>query len=93
MDAELMATLDSIANKDGVKGVLLADDTGLCLGARGIAKPAASAFVASIANTALELSERGETEDKSQYPTIHLEYEHHKLIIRNEGAFTLAIFT
>ncbi|KAI7872991.1 hypothetical protein BDF14DRAFT_1750859 [Spinellus fusiger] len=92
MDAELMATLDSIAMREGVQGVLLADEMGLCLGVRGIAKPTAAAFIVSTANAAFELSNKVER-DRAHCPTIHIEYEHHKLMIRNEGTFTLAIYT
>ncbi|KAI9274351.1 hypothetical protein BDA99DRAFT_497244 [Phascolomyces articulosus] len=93
MDQELNSTLDQIASKEDVKGVLLADEMGLCLGARGIAKSDAAANAAAIARTARELALPSlEDQDKSQYPTITLAFEHSKVVIRNEGSFTLAIF-
>ncbi|KAI8376313.1 uncharacterized protein BYT42DRAFT_574168 [Radiomyces spectabilis] len=92
MEAGLISLLDTIADKDGVKGVLLADDMGLCLGARGIAKPDSAAFIAAIASTSQELNNQGEPDANAQYPTITVEYEESKVVIRNEGAFTVAIF-
>ncbi|KAG0163692.1 hypothetical protein DFQ28_003169 [Apophysomyces sp. BC1034] len=57
-----------------------------------MARPEAAAFVTSIANTAWQLSDNVEVEDKSQYPTIHVEYENTKVVIRREGSFTLTMF-
>ncbi|KAI8638648.1 hypothetical protein BD408DRAFT_422744 [Parasitella parasitica] len=90
MESELIATLDNLANKEGVKGVLVADEKGLCLGVRGIAKADAAAFITSIANTARNLDNT--QEDKVECPTINIEFENNQVIIRNEGTFTLAIF-
>ncbi|KAG2233674.1 hypothetical protein BDF21DRAFT_457831 [Thamnidium elegans] len=89
MESELISTLDNLANKEGVKGVLVADEKGLCLGVRGIAKPESSAFITSIANTARNLEN---TRDKVECPTINVEYENNQVVIRNEGTFTLAIY-
>ncbi|GAA5808372.1 hypothetical protein MFLAVUS_001763 [Mucor flavus] len=89
MESELISTLDNLANKEGVKGVLVADEKGLCLGVRGIAKPESSAFITSIANTARNLEN---TQDKVECPTINVEYENNQVVIRNEGTFTLAIY-
>ncbi|KAI7903079.1 uncharacterized protein BX663DRAFT_509487 [Cokeromyces recurvatus] len=90
MESELITTLDNIANREGVKGVLVADERGFCLGARGLAKPESAAFITSIANTARNLDNI--QEDKAECPTINIEYENSQVIIRNEGTFTLAIF-
>ncbi|CEP08061.1 hypothetical protein [Parasitella parasitica] len=73
MESELIATLDSLANKEGVKGVLVADEKGFCLGVRGIAKPGTAAFITSIANTARNLDNI--QEDKAECPTINIEFE------------------
>jgi len=72
--------------------VLLVDESGLCLGARGIAKSTGAAFIVSIANSARSLGDVSEIEDKSQYPTVSIELESYKIIIRNEGSFTIAVF-
>ncbi|KAI8083326.1 uncharacterized protein B0P05DRAFT_536922 [Gilbertella persicaria] len=90
METELINTLDSISNKEGVRGVLVADEKGLCLGVRGIAQSESAAFITSIANAARHLDMA--QEDKVECPTINLEYENNKVVIRNEGTFTLAIF-
>ncbi|KAI9317320.1 hypothetical protein BX666DRAFT_2027394 [Dichotomocladium elegans] len=77
METQLLNTLGTIANREGVKGVLLADEMGLCLGAKGIATSDAAAFAASIARTARDLlPPASEPLDKAQYPTIRLDYEH-----------------
>ncbi|CAO3634228.1 unnamed protein product [Mucor hiemalis] len=90
MEAELISTLDNLASKEGVKGVLVADEKGLCLGVRGIAKRETAAFITAIANTARNLENT--QEDKVECPTINVEYENNQVVIRNEGTFTLAIF-
>ncbi|KAF9897038.1 hypothetical protein BX616_006305, partial [Lobosporangium transversale] len=58
---------------EGVIGVLIADEHGLCLGVRGIAKASSAGFIASIAAHAKELTElrTGGNEDT---PTISVEY-------------------
>ncbi|KAH8550617.1 hypothetical protein BGW37DRAFT_521288 [Umbelopsis sp. PMI_123] len=75
MESSLEQVLDKISEKDGVKGVLLADESGLCLGARGVAKAEGAAFVSSIANSANSLGDVSEIEDKSQYSTVSIELE------------------
>ncbi|EPB81236.1 hypothetical protein HMPREF1544_12059 [Mucor circinelloides 1006PhL] len=90
MESELISTLDNLANKEGVKGVLVADEKGLCLGVRGIAKPDAAAFITSVANTARNLDNT--QDNKVECPTINIEFENNHVVIRNEGTFTLAIF-
>ncbi|KAI8979208.1 hepatitis B virus X-interacting protein [Mycotypha africana] len=94
MESELIATLNNIASKSGVKGVLLTDDKGFCLGARGIAKPDSAALISSIAHTAIKLNHTQEQDSTTttKYPTINLEYDNYQIVIRNEGSFTLAIF-
>ncbi|RCH83307.1 hypothetical protein CU098_008438, partial [Rhizopus stolonifer] len=78
-------------NKEGVKGVLVTDEKGFCLGVRGIASPESSAFITAIANAANNLEES--LDDKVEYPFINIEYENNRIVIRNEGMFTLAVFT
>ncbi|CAO3700736.1 unnamed protein product [Rhizopus microsporus] len=90
MDSELVSTLDSIYSKEGVKGVLVADEKGFCLGVRGIASPESAAFITAIANAANHLDNY--SDDKVDHPTINVEYEGSQVVVRNEGLFTLAIF-
>lgn len=68
----------------------MSDETGLCLGVRGIAKPESAAFITSIAKMASHLHQI--EDNKIEYPTINIEYENNQVIIRNEGTFTLAVF-
>ncbi|CAO3643815.1 unnamed protein product [Cunninghamella echinulata] len=92
MDTDLNSKLDNIANKEGVKGVLITDEMGLCLGVRGIAKAENAAFITSIANASRSLQEQHELETKTEYPTITVDYENMKVAIKPHGSFTLAIF-
>ncbi|KAM3586083.1 hypothetical protein VKS41_002613 [Umbelopsis sp. WA50703] len=92
MEASFNQVLDQISDQEGVKGVLLVDESGLCLGARGIAKSAGAGFIASIAHSARGLGDVSEIEDKSQYPTVSIELDSMKIIVRNEGSFTIAVF-
>ncbi|KAI8053737.1 hypothetical protein BDF22DRAFT_742708 [Syncephalis plumigaleata] len=79
MDTNLQGLLDSIMREEGVKGVLVTDNQGLCLATRGTAPLGASGFVAAVADRALELSstitttaESGQDLDQ-QSPTICIE--------------------
>ncbi|RUO96811.1 hypothetical protein BC936DRAFT_141420 [Jimgerdemannia flammicorona] len=92
MESALEAILDKLASPDDVQGVLIADEHGLCLGARGVAKPASAGSVASIALHARDLTSSPRDDDKFQYPTVCVETTNSTIIIRNEGAYTLAIF-
>ncbi|CAO3702120.1 unnamed protein product [Rhizopus stolonifer] len=69
MELELISTLDALYSKEGIKGVLIADEKGFCLGA----SPNSAAFITAAANAADHLG--GSSEDKSECPTINLEYE------------------
>ncbi|RUS26711.1 hypothetical protein BC938DRAFT_484224 [Jimgerdemannia flammicorona] len=60
--------------------------------ARGVAKPASAGSVASIALHARDLTSSPRDDDKFQYPTVCVETTNSTIIIRNEGAYTLAIF-
>nr|CAG8454483.1 101_t:CDS:2 [Entrophospora candida] len=52
MESSIVSVLDSLINTDGVKGVLVTDKHGLCLGVRGIANSVCSGFISSIAKYA-----------------------------------------
>ncbi|CAO3612390.1 unnamed protein product [Cunninghamella blakesleeana] len=92
MDTNFSNTLHSIANKEGVKGVLIADEMGLCLGVRGIAKPENAPFITSIANASRSLQEQHALENKAEYPTVTVDYDNMKIAIKPGGSFTVAIF-
>ncbi|CAG8726616.1 13507_t:CDS:2, partial [Racocetra persica] len=54
---------------EGVKGVLVADAHGLCIGARGTANPNCAGFVTAIATHAKALND----DSNSQAPTTKIE--------------------
>ncbi|KAI9596104.1 hypothetical protein BDF19DRAFT_422112 [Syncephalis fuscata] len=76
MDTSLQNLLDSIMQEEGVKGVLVTDEQGLCLATRGIASVEAASFIAAISDRAAELSRATiDTNDSSNntQPTIRIE--------------------
>ncbi|CAG8458704.1 13588_t:CDS:2 [Ambispora leptoticha] len=60
MEDKIETVLDELNKAEGVKGVLVADKHGLCLGTRGIAKPSSAGFVAAVASNARELYQHDE---------------------------------
>ncbi|KAI8086122.1 uncharacterized protein BX664DRAFT_334962 [Halteromyces radiatus] len=92
MEAELNTTLDNIASKEGVKGVLISDTMGLCLGVRGIAIPENAPFITSLATASRSLQDQDESDKKENYPTVTVEYDNMKVVIRDHGGFALAVF-
>ncbi|KAI8346673.1 hypothetical protein B0O80DRAFT_467370 [Mortierella sp. GBAus27b] len=88
METGINNILNKLTESEGVIGVLIADDHGLCLGARGIAKASSAGFIASIASHAKELTENS-TEDT---PTISVDYGNSTILIRKEGNHTLAVW-
>ncbi|KAG0227351.1 hypothetical protein BGW42_002993 [Actinomortierella wolfii] len=76
---------------EGVTGVLIADEHGLCLGARGTAKASSAGFVSSIAAHAMELlqAKRGDLSGDVPVdpPTVSVEFGN-----RSEGNHTLAVW-
>ncbi|CAO3597425.1 unnamed protein product [Absidia cylindrospora] len=92
METELETTLDNIAGKEGVKGVLVADTLGLCLGVRGVAIPENAPFITSLATASRSLQDQNDTDSKAHYPTVTVDYDNMKVVIRNHGGFALAVF-
>ncbi|KAF8964449.1 hypothetical protein BGZ46_000788 [Entomortierella lignicola] len=75
METGINNILNKLTETDGVIGVLIADEHGLCLGARGIAKASSAGFIASIAAHAKELTELKAGADlKDETPTISVDY-------------------
>ncbi|CAG8433831.1 9594_t:CDS:2 [Ambispora gerdemannii] len=60
MEDKIETVIDELNKAEGVKGVLVADKHGLCLGARGIANPSSAGFVAAVASNARELYQHDE---------------------------------
>ncbi|OAQ24395.1 hypothetical protein K457DRAFT_141996 [Linnemannia elongata AG-77] len=93
METGINNILNKLTDSEGVLGVLIADEHGLCLGARGIAKASSAGFIASIAAHAKELTElKGDAVSKDDTPTISVEYGNNTILIRSEGNHTLAIW-
>ncbi|CAG8455991.1 271_t:CDS:2 [Diversispora eburnea] len=57
METAVISVLESLIKTDGVKGVLIADEHGLCLGALGTANPNCSGIIREIATHAKSLNE------------------------------------
>ncbi|KAG0084345.1 hypothetical protein BGZ93_001275 [Podila epicladia] len=76
METGINNILAKLTESEGVVGVLIADEHGLCLGARGIAKASSAGFIASIAAHAKELAEmkRNGSDGKDDTPTISVDY-------------------
>ncbi|KAJ9076886.1 hypothetical protein DSO57_1009359 [Entomophthora muscae] len=77
-------------SQDDVKGILVADETGLCLTATGIAPASASGYIAAISHHAKELSEFHHKEH--EVPTTIIQQNTMKIFVRMEGSFTIAIY-
>ncbi|KAF9428062.1 hypothetical protein BGZ94_003464 [Podila epigama] len=78
METGINNILTKLAESEGVVGVLIADEHGLCLGARGIAKASSAGFIASIASHAKDIADmkRGGSDTKEDTPTISVDYGH-----------------
>ncbi|KAI7827183.1 hypothetical protein BC939DRAFT_445995 [Gamsiella multidivaricata] len=93
METGINNILSKLTESEGVIGVLIADEHGLCLGARGIAKASSAGFIASIAAHARELTELKAPSDlKEDTPTISVDYGNSTILIRSEGNHTLAVW-
>ncbi|KAF9431445.1 Ragulator complex protein lamtor5 [Entomortierella beljakovae] len=93
METGINNILNKLTETEGVVGVLIADEHGLCLGARGIAKASSAGFIASIAAHAKELTELKTGGDlKDDTPTISVDYGSSTILIRSEGNHTLAVW-
>ncbi|KAK9708249.1 hypothetical protein K7432_009764 [Basidiobolus ranarum] len=90
METNLETILNNVMNKEGVKGVLLADQNGLCLASKGIAPPSASGFISSIANRAQDLMLTQENDAPAI--SVSIESQEHTIIVRKENEMTLAIY-
>ncbi|KAG0318218.1 hypothetical protein BGZ97_004194 [Linnemannia gamsii] len=88
METGINNILNKLTDSEGVLGVLIADEHGLCLGARGIAKASSAGFIASIAAHAKELTElKGDAVSKDDTPTISVEYGN-KYVFPSSFVFT-----
>ncbi|KAL1919910.1 uncharacterized protein VTP21DRAFT_1842 [Calcarisporiella thermophila] len=95
MEDALDTVLDRIASKDDVQGVLVSDEQGLCISTRGSANPSAAPFISAIASYAKELHSRsvaGGANDSKSSPTISVEAEGMRVLIRSQGNYTLAVY-
>jgi len=68
---------------DNVNGVLLADNNGLCIIARGEADPSYSGLIVSAMSTIQENNEK---------QVLCIESHMHDILIKKHGEYTLALF-
>ncbi|KAJ9076885.1 hypothetical protein DSO57_1009359 [Entomophthora muscae] len=90
MDLAFETYVQELMSQDDVKGILVADETGLCLTATGIAPASASGYIAAISHHAKELSEFHHKEH--EVPTTIIQQNTMKIFVRMEGSFTIAIY-
>ncbi|CAB4399903.1 hypothetical protein RhiirA5_351673 [Rhizophagus irregularis] len=88
MESAVVSVLDSLIKSEEVKGVLIADEHGLCLGAKGIVNPNSAGFISAIATHAKSLHD----DPNIQAPIIKIETEKLTILIQNNGNYTLAVF-
>lgn len=86
MERSLEKTLDDINNTEGIIGCILADHTGLCLGAKGNASTDSAGIIAAIADQVAKL------EPKLPAPIISLQNENRKCLIQRQGPVVGAIY-
>ncbi|CAG8618641.1 8617_t:CDS:2 [Paraglomus occultum] len=70
MESAIDSVLEGLSKADNVKGVLVADGNGLCIGARGIANPSLSGYVVAVAEQAKDLADVS-----SELPVVKIESE------------------
>lgn len=86
MERGLHKFLDDMSQVASVKGCLLADEQGLCLGARGWISPQSSGVITALAQQA-ELLEPG----SMNHPVVILENDTRQCYIHGNGKIVTAI--
>ncbi|XP_031843137.1 late endosomal/lysosomal adaptor, MAPK and MTOR activator 5 [Nomia melanderi] len=86
MERSLEKTLDDVNNMDGIIGCILADHTGLCLGAKGNASTESAGIIAAIADQVAKL------EADSPTAVIALQNDNRKCLIQRQGPVVGAIY-
>ncbi|KAK3590728.1 hypothetical protein CHS0354_030962 [Potamilus streckersoni] len=87
MERPLEKHLDETFKIPGVSGVLCADENGLCLGAKGVAKKEAAGHITSIALSAAKLIPNSNTN-----PVICIEGETGSVLIKKEENIVMAVY-
>lgn len=86
MERLLEKVLDDVCKADGIVGCLLADRSGLCLGAKGNASSDSAGIIAAIADQVAKL------EPNSPAPVISLKNDSRLCLINREGPVVGAIY-
>eukprot|EP00753_Platysulcus_tardus_P002854 PLAT11964.1.p2 GENE.PLAT11964.1~~PLAT11964.1.p2 ORF type:complete len:119 (+),score=39.69 PLAT11964.1:87-443(+) len=81
-------TLDELASKESVVGVLIADGNGLCVGTRGVADSSAAGYLASL----LSRSESLAPPDSDTPAVVTIETKGHRIVVSRAGALTVATY-
>ncbi|KAG9296160.1 hypothetical protein G9A89_014752 [Geosiphon pyriformis] len=66
MEDKIEILIEKLYKTDGVKGVLIADQNGLCLGARGIGHASSAGFITAIASNAKSLYKLDEQQRRAK---------------------------
>ncbi|XP_078053673.1 late endosomal/lysosomal adaptor, MAPK and MTOR activator 5 [Augochlora pura] len=86
MEKSLEKTLDDVNNVEGIVGCILADHTGLCLGAKGDASTDSAGIIAAIADQVAKL------EADSPTAIIALQNDNRECLIQRQGLVVGAIY-
>ncbi|KAI9298488.1 hypothetical protein K502DRAFT_346074 [Neoconidiobolus thromboides FSU 785] len=90
MDSEIDKMIEECLADESVNGILITDDNGLCLLARGTASSSASGYLASIGRRVKEIGEFHNKENEN--PSICLQLKNSKVFIKNHRSYTIAMY-
>ncbi|XP_012222986.1 ragulator complex protein LAMTOR5 [Linepithema humile] len=86
MEQNLEQILDDVHNVDNVEGCILADNNGLCLGAKGYASSDSAGLITAVMDLVVKL------EPKSEIPIVSLQNDNRQCIIHRKEAVVAAIY-
>jgi hypothetical protein len=91
MEKALKKELDEVMAQPSVIGVLLADNSGLCISAQGSASSSCAGLVSALVSQAEQLR-KSEASAPSATPVVVLETDSCQMIMKSSGGITTAIY-
>ncbi|ORX75989.1 hypothetical protein BCR32DRAFT_284675 [Anaeromyces robustus] len=85
MENQFENTIQKYSSMENVKGILVTDNNGLCLGSKGNIKSNSAAYVSSLINRATEISL------DSSKPIISIDTDNTNFLISSENDITVAL--
>ncbi|KAG4098718.1 hypothetical protein H8356DRAFT_1038954 [Neocallimastix lanati (nom. inval.)] len=85
MENQFENTIQKYSSMEDVKGILVTDNNGLCLGSKGAIKSNTAAYVSSLISRATEISL------DSSKPAISIETDNSNFLISSENDITVAL--